>query len=371
MNSALLYVYIGGSAFGILLTAALLAHKRDAIGNWLAFLILLVSVDELFYSIQHFPAFPFPALIRLSGYAGLLFAPLWFLLMSGRAAQTANPLKYWWHYLFFTVCQLLAVCEVVVPSSLPWLTVHNLQDLVAVLLMSSYLISGVLIMKRKSKPVNSLYYFRDRKVAFVSLAMMYGAYLISATANLAFDDAVGRTVASLGYCVITLSLMLLAFSVVYQAASSTEEQVDVVVPDVPTSDKEKYGNNRLPDFVRKSIIDRLNEYMTNEQPWLKIDLTLSDLAAAINLNPHHLSQIINSEFGKSFACFINEYRVEAARHLLAVSDNKTVIEIALESGFASKSSFNALFKKHTGVTPSEYRRMSRNESGVEPLQRVS
>jgi len=371
MNSALLYVYIGGCAFGMLLSAALLAHKRDVSSSWLAFLTLLVSMDELFYSIQHFPEFPFPALIRLSGYAGLLFAPLWFLLMSGRSAQTANPLRYWWHYLFFTVCQIIAVCEVMIPSRLPWLTVHNIQDLVAVLLMSSYLVSGMLVIQRREKSQNMLSSFRDRRLAFISLAIIYGAYLSDAIANIFFDEAIRHTVASLGYCAITVSLMMLAYSFVRQAMSSAENHVEHTAPEVSAAEREKYGNNRLPDFVRKSIIDRLNEYMCGEQPWLNIDLTLSDLAAAINLNPHHLSQIINSEFGKSFACFINEYRIEAARHLLSVSDNKTVIEIAMESGFASKSSFNALFKKHTGVTPSEYRRMSRDQPVTEQLQRVS
>jgi AraC-like DNA-binding protein len=200
--------------------------------------------------------------------------------------------------------------------------------------------------------------------------MIYGAYLASAIASLVFDDGIARAISQFGYCVITASLLLLAYGRIRRDAATQDEPEDAV-PEVLVSDREKYGNNRLPDFVRKSIIDRLSEYMNNEQPWLKIDLTLSELAAAINLNPHHLSQIINSEFGKSFACFINEYRVNAARELLAVNDNKTVIEIALESGFASKSSFNALFKKHTGVTPSEYRRMSRDHSGTERLQAVS
>jgi AraC-like DNA-binding protein len=165
--------------------------------------------------------------------------------------------------------------------------------------------------------------------------------------------------------------MILAYNFVYQAIAAVGHADHTTSVPLSVADREKYGNNRLPDFVRESIIAKLTEHMRVEQPWLKIDLTLSELASAINLNPHHLSQIINSEFGKSFACFINEYRVDAARRLLSVSDNRTVIEIALDSGFASKSSFNALFKKHTGVTPSEYRRISRGQLGAEQLQQVS
>jgi len=376
MNSVLLYVYIGGCAVGILLTAALLTHRRDSSsGNWLALLIFLVSMDELFYSMQHFPQFPFPALIHLSGYAGLLFAPLWFLLVSGQSAVESNPLKRGWHYSFFVICQLVAIMEVVMPSSLPWLTVHNVQDILCCAIMSSYLFAGVLVMKRRAPPQTYCPYFRDCRVAFTCLTAMYAAYLATITTSVFFGDVTLRIVTACSYCVITATLMMLAYSFVHHAIAAVQHDDEMTEP-APSgtlllSDREKYGNNRLPDFVRESIIIRLTEYMSSEQPWLKIDLTLSELAAAVNLNPHHLSQIINSEFGKSFACFINEYRVNAARRLLSVSDNRTVIEIALDSGFASKSSFNALFKKHTGVTPSEYRRMSRDHSSAERLQEVS
>jgi AraC-like DNA-binding protein len=124
----------------------------------------------------------------------------------------------------------------------------------------------------------------------------------------------------------------------------------------PPPMREKYGNNRLPEFVRRSIVTRLTEHMNCDQPWLRVDLTLAELADAINVNSHHLSQIINTEYGKSFACYINEYRVQAACRLLSISSNKAILEVAMESGFSSKSSFNVAFKKIVQLTPSEFRR---------------
>jgi AraC-like DNA-binding protein len=124
--------------------------------------------------------------------------------------------------------------------------------------------------------------------------------------------------------------------------------------------REKYGNNRLPVFLRESIVTSLTEYMTYEQPWSQPELTLSELASALDVNSHHLSQIINSEFGKSFACYVNEYRVQSACQRLANEKNSaSILDIAMESGFSSKSSFNAAFKKFTGLTPSEFRRERR------------
>jgi AraC-like DNA-binding protein len=153
------------------------------------------------------------------------------------------------------------------------------------------------------------------------------------------------------------SWVVLAWSEAWRAPRRAPVEIVAVVPDERSgTEKPKYGNNRLPGFARESIVAELQRHMQAEQPWLKIDLTLGELAAAINVSPHHLSQIINSEFGKTFACYINEYRVGEACQLLAGDSGKSVLDVALDSGFSSKSSFNASFKKHTGMTPSEYRK---------------
>jgi len=160
------------------------------------------------------------------------------------------------------------------------------------------------------------------------------------------------------YGVIACSLIVLTYSFLYKAISHGQSE------EVASAGKEKYGNNRLPDFVRDLIISSLKNYMCSNKPWLKYDLTLAELADSVNVNPHHLSQIINSHFGKSFACFINEYRVNAACELFASDNNKSILDIALASGFSSKSSFNTLFKKQTGLTPSEYRKKVRRADSV-------
>jgi AraC-like DNA-binding protein len=87
-------------------------------------------------------------------------------------------------------------------------------------------------------------------------------------------------------------------------------------------------------------------------------LTVSDLAGALSVTPHNLSQVINTQFGKNFYDFVNTYRVEEAkRRLVNPKDTHlTILAIAEESGFNSKSSFNTFFRKHAGMTPSEYRK---------------
>ena len=100
------------------------------------------------------------------------------------------------------------------------------------------------------------------------------------------------------------------------------------------------------------------EYMKNNRPYLDPELTLDQLAKQLSLKSRLLSQVINDELGQNFYDFINRYRIEEASRLLTnPKDPKiTVLEVLYEVGFNSKSSFNTLFKKYTGLTPSEFKK---------------
>jgi len=74
------------------------------------------------------------------------------------------------------------------------------------------------------------------------------------------------------------------------------------------------------------------------------------------MSVNHLSQVINQQSGKNFFKFINEYRVEEAKRLLTDQSTQkyTILAIAYDCGFNSKSSFNTIFKQYTGKTPSDF-----------------
>jgi len=97
--------------------------------------------------------------------------------------------------------------------------------------------------------------------------------------------------------------------------------------------------------------------MEAEKPFTDGDLTIQKLADKLSIPPHHLSQTINERLGQTFSDFINSYRVtEAKQRLLDPSlKHLSVLGIAIEVGFNSKSSFNSVFKRYTQMTPSEFR----------------
>lgn len=105
-------------------------------------------------------------------------------------------------------------------------------------------------------------------------------------------------------------------------------------------------------------IQSIKTYMIKEEPFLDASLTVKILSERINMPHRELSILINQELGQHFFDFINGYRIEKAMSILKdpVKKKQTVLEILYEVGFNSKSSFNTAFKKHTGKTPTAYRK---------------
>jgi len=126
--------------------------------------------------------------------------------------------------------------------------------------------------------------------------------------------------------------------------------------------KEKYKTSALLPETIDQVLPRLTRLMEKEKVYLEPDLNLKKLSERIHIHYNHLSQIINERIGKSFNDYINYYRIEEAKKRLSnpAEDHKTVLEIAYDTGFYSKSVFNTAFKKFTGMTPSDFRKKKKS-----------
>src|SRR5499426_811032 len=119
----------------------------------------------------------------------------------------------------------------------------------------------------------------------------------------------------------------------------------------------KYERSTLTPERAEEYLKRLLKVMETEKPWTDGDLTLQKLAERMAIPAPHLSQLINERIGQNFSDFVNGYRVEEAKRKLHDPAYKhySILAIAEEVGFNSKSSFNAAFKKHAQMAPSEFR----------------
>lgn len=106
----------------------------------------------------------------------------------------------------------------------------------------------------------------------------------------------------------------------------------------------------------QELTQKLLTFVTEEEPYLNPAVTLRSLAAQVGVQPNQLSWLLNEYVGKNFNTFINQYRVEAFKRLATDPANAhiSLIGLAYESGFNSKTVFNTYFKKETGMTPKAY-----------------
>ncbi len=107
-----------------------------------------------------------------------------------------------------------------------------------------------------------------------------------------------------------------------------------------------------------SLGQRLDELMSDAAPYLNPGLSLPELAALLGVSPHQLSKTINDDFNKNFFDYVNSYRVAAFQERIRRGDHATltILSVALEVGFNSKTAFNRAFKKITGLTPRQFLR---------------
>ena len=127
-----------------------------------------------------------------------------------------------------------------------------------------------------------------------------------------------------------------------------------VFKDIP----EKYASKKIDEKEASPLIASLEKVMLEKQFHKNTNIKLQHIADELSVSKHQLSQLLNDNLGKSFALFINEYRIEEAKRLLVENNQFTLEAIGFEAGFTSKSNFYATFKKVVDMTPSEFQKKS-------------
>ncbi len=160
----------------------------------------------------------------------------------------------------------------------------------------------------------------------------------------------------LNMLLIYLILYYMVFNPTVFAIQEKEEE-----PETAPVKKEKYSKQAVSDEDRKKYISMIRSFMEKEKPYLNDEISLTDLSTSIGIPKHHFSITVNSELNMNFFQFISFYRVKEAERLLSLPEysEHTILRIALDSGFQSKSAFNKAFKQFTGFTPAEYRLQKR------------
>jgi AraC-like DNA-binding protein len=123
----------------------------------------------------------------------------------------------------------------------------------------------------------------------------------------------------------------------------------------------RYESSRLTDADLDTYLEQIETYMKEEKPYLDSDLNLARLSELLDLPSKLVTETINRRLNKNFFNYVNDYRIAAVKQLLLdpENDSRTIISLAFDVGFNSKTTFNAMFKKSTEMTPTQYRKKFR------------
>lgn len=160
--------------------------------------------------------------------------------------------------------------------------------------------------------------------------------------------------------IVQLGILVIVNIITYQGLKNplffqqiSKEQLNIV-----QKNKDQKRSDVAHDETYKKLASKLETYMQQEKPYLNSELDLSTLAKILDVHPKTLSIAINQILHCSFSEYINSYRINEAKALLEnnTDEQLTIMEVMYDVGFNSRSVFNTLFKKKTGLTPSQYKK---------------
>jgi len=202
------------------------------------------------------------------------------------------------------------------------------------ILLSGYVLRNIfakLYTKQQKSTTSELWLI----AVFVGNVLIYSAYIV----GYFYFYLVGT---------VTFSVVFYALLIFLLFKNNRES----VFQDIP----EKYATKKIEEEEAEDLKVTLHNTMLEKQFYKNTNIKVKDIAKELNISSHKLSQLLNDNLGKSFASFINDHRINEAKRLLRKNNQYTLEVIGFESGFSSKSSFYATFKKAVGKTPSEFQK---------------
>ncbi|AZA91003.1 DNA-binding transcriptional regulator AraC [Chryseobacterium nakagawai] len=167
------------------------------------------------------------------------------------------------------------------------------------------------------------------------------------------------------HLVMDLLFLFIVYSTLYYVLRQKEiypvnknQREELLSIEVESEVEETSRKKLISDDEFESLRQQLIIIMETQKPYLDGDLNLLKLSDLIQINAHQLSYLLNTGFQENFFYFVNKYRVEHAKKMLTEGSfhKLSILGIAFESGFNSKTAFNTIFKKMTGMTPSEFKK---------------
>ena len=377
MDSVFTHIFLLASVQGFLLAILLFVRKQNHAANTvLSVLVGVLSLDLLqaIYYTNHLYN-EYPHLMGITYVFPFIYGPLFYLYS---LLLTSEKLKLgrrdFLHFLpalvilmytswvyFLTGAEKIDFIHLMNTNRpLKFVIIDNLRPFQGLI----YTIVTIRVIARYNRRIRNVFSNIDRinllwlRSLTIGVAIIWSVVIAGVVAShvvslrpLGFDSAI--------YFCISLLIYTIGYMGLNQPEVFRQSTTDVLLRSVQATAEEppgRYAKSGLSDSSANEILTRLQVLMETDKPYLNGDLTLGKLADLISVSPHNLSEALNTRQKQSFYDYVNSYRVSEVKRRLRDGDAETysLLSIAYDSGFTSKTSFNTIFKRHTGMTPSQF-----------------
>lgn len=408
LRNPFLIIHLLGAVQGVFLAAVLMSKQRHSVSNTLLGLTMLTFALDLAAAVYQASGFheTFPHLIGVDYPLTFLYGPLLYLYVVtiSDGAQRFNK-AYVLHFVPFVLVALFLIPFYVqggdaklafLRSASPdlWTQILGWVNHFKLIHALIYIGSIFVALKRHRRRVKdsfstteriSLNWLRNLLVAILVLAgtaILFYLLTLNAQAPLIGHDPASPyddyTLLGVAIFVYAIGFMGLRQPEIFDHrwaedpaslyatgdGAPTDTDPPKEPPEAPQPEKPLYAKSGMDADTAHRYKEALLTLMETEKLYRQSDLTLQDLSDALSISPHNLTEVINTQLQQNFYDFVNGYRVREVQERLTDprSAHLTLLAIGLEAGFNSKSTFNAVFKKHTHLTPSQYRRVHTESS---------
>lgn len=365
-------LFISGIGLSFFLAALLLVKRQKQFADWILFCWLVFTGIHIgsYYLFASGILYQFPGLLGIALPFPTLHGPFLFLYVDAVLKQRKGLSRWQWlHFLPVALDYALLFPYLLLPAA-EKITVYQqagkgyeyfVYTNNVLISLSGILYSLVTLYRLYQSYSGPVVLNRTTRIWLMSLAaFIVGIWTV---VLLNFNDAYVFYLALIfvyyiGFAGISRAGVFSApLPIVASAApASRAAYADGPTPEFLSEDPAtpKYAKSGLQEEAADVLHQSLVQLMQAEQPFKNADLTLADLAKTLNTHPNYLSQVINDKEGMNFNEYLNHKRLLTFQEL-ALDPQKqqfTLLALAYESGFNSKSAFNRYFKKATGTSPS-------------------